>query len=81
MYGIFNSVPSNDTQSSSTQHHCVLLLQEVQEYWESEKIFEEDAPTDGRVGNVEEKYFATFPFPYMNGRLHLGHTFTISKVC
>ena len=21
----------------------------------------------------------TFPYPYMNGQLHLGHTFTISK--
>ena len=27
----------------------------------------------------EEKYLATFPYPYMNGYLHLGHAFTISK--
>jgi leucyl-tRNA synthetase len=46
----------------------------VQSRWEAEHAYEEDA-TDSK----DEKYVATFPYPYMNGRLHLGHTFTISK--
>jgi leucyl-tRNA synthetase len=25
------------------------------------------------------KYLATFPFPYMNGYLHLGHAYSMSK--
>jgi len=51
----------------------------VQEKWENLKVFEEDAPDDGSEGTSDEKYLVTFPYPYMNGRLHLGHTFTISK--
>ncbi|WUR03380.1 leucine-tRNA ligase (LARS1) [Vairimorpha necatrix] len=27
----------------------------------------------------KQKFFVTFPYPYMNGKLHLGHLFSISK--
>lgn len=51
---------------------------EVQKKWKSTRIFEVDAPLD--PNSSQEKYFATFPYPYMNGKLHLGHSFSISKV-
>lgn len=47
---------------------------EMQTKWEQEKAFEQDC-TDESI----EKYMVTFPYPYMNGRLHLGHTFTLVK--
>lgn len=31
-------------------------------------------------GQAEEKYTANFPYPYMNGVLHVGHGFSLSKV-
>ncbi|KAJ3061567.1 Leucine--tRNA ligase, cytoplasmic, partial [Podochytrium sp. JEL0797] len=47
----------------------------AQKRWELEKAFEVNAPQ-----TKEPKFMATFPFPYMNGRLHLGHSFSLSKV-
>ena len=42
--------------------------------WEESHIFEAD-PAPHR-----KKFFVTFPYPYMNGPLHVGHAFTASRV-
>lgn len=54
------------------------IEEDVQEKWRKDKIYEEDAPKTP-CKSKDEKFLCTFPFPYMNGRLHLGHTFSLSK--
>jgi leucyl-tRNA synthetase len=45
-----------------------------QKKWENARVFEAD-PDPKR-----KKIFVTFPYPYMNGPLHVGHTFTATRV-
>ncbi len=45
-----------------------------QNAWEKERIFEADPDP------LRKKIFATVPFPYMNGPLHIGHGFTSCRV-
>lgn len=47
---------------------------QVQKSWEMRKIFNRDADLKN-----PDTFMATFPYPYMNGFLHLGHGFTMSK--
>ncbi|XP_017485590.1 PREDICTED: leucine--tRNA ligase, cytoplasmic-like [Rhagoletis zephyria] len=54
------------------------IERDMQRRWEAEHVHETDAPAEPRQ-SLDEKFFVTFPFPYMNGRLHLGHTFSLSK--
>ena len=49
----------------------------IQQKWDAEHINEVDAPSASE--NPQEKFMVTFPYPYMNGRLHLGHSFTLTK--
>ena len=50
------------------------IEQKWQAKWETAHLFEAD-PDPKR-----QKKMVTFPFPYMNGPLHVGHAFTASRV-
>jgi len=50
----------------------------IQAKWATDKVFEVDPSTDPTT--KEDKFFATFPYPYMNGRAHIGHSFSLSKL-
>lgn len=54
------------------------IEKEIQQKWDTEKVYEVNA-SDSEKPTSKGKYFVTFPYPYMNGRLHLGHTFSLSK--
>eukprot|EP00965_Chrysotila_dentata_P137408 4545245-Pleurochrysis_carterae.AAC.4 len=52
------------------------LEEKAQKKWNAANVFEEDAP-DGKWD--DGKFMVTFPYPYMNGKLHLGHAFSLTK--
>ncbi|KAJ3929636.1 MAG: hypothetical protein NXY57DRAFT_397183 [Lentinula lateritia] len=64
------------------------LETKYQEQWASQHLFEVNAPSPSELQGLSKaeamqkypKWFGNFPYPYMNGSLHLGHAFTISKI-
>jgi len=42
--------------------------------WEREQAFEADCSSDDK-----DKFIVTFPYPYSNGMLHIGHAFSLTK--
>lgn len=50
----------------------------VRTWWTDKDIF--SAESCEKLSEQGEKFFGNFPFPYMNGFLHLGHAFSLSKL-
>ncbi len=72
--------------SIKTERRDVLrdIETKIQERWAANKTFEANPPETYDLSNNgleknKTKFFCTFPYPYMNGKIHLGHTFTITK--
>lgn len=63
------------------------IEKKYQKFWADSKFFDVDAPTlqedaEEDTEILREKYpkfFVTMAYPYMNGVLHAGHSFTLSK--
>ena len=45
----------------------------IQQEWEEQAAFEVN-PEEGK-----ESFMVTFPYPYSNGHLHIGHAFSLTK--
>jgi leucyl-tRNA synthetase len=64
--------------------HLRNMEKTLQQEWRTNKIFDAKHQKDWENSlSFEEKnktkFLVTFPYPYMNGRLHLGHAFSLSK--
>jgi len=59
--------------STKRRDYMIEIEKKVQEAWSASGAFEADAEPGRR------KFMVTFPYPYMNGRLHLGHAFSLTK--
>ncbi|KAK6465234.1 cytosolic leucyl tRNA synthetase [Scheffersomyces coipomensis] len=75
-------------ENTARRDALIEIEKKYQKIWADEKVFEVNAPTIEEIpiedtDELREKYpkhFSTMAFPYMNGVLHAGHSFTLSKV-
>lgn len=60
-------------KSFARRDHLREIEKSVQAKWDESKVNEVN------MDPSKEKFMITFPYPYMNGRLHLGHAFSMTK--
>ena len=74
-----DAMAETGAKSTAKLTFFVNMESSIQKRWADEKVFEVDPPADGNK-EANGKFMATFPYPYMNGRCHIGHTFSLSKL-
>ncbi|EEF35924.1 leucine--tRNA ligase, cytoplasmic isoform X2 [Ricinus communis] len=65
-------------KSFARRDRLLEIEQKARTWWGEKDVFRSE-PGKKSPG-PDEKFFGNFPFPYMNGFLHLGHAFSLSKL-
>ncbi|KAG9246455.1 leucyl-tRNA synthetase-like protein [Calycina marina] len=68
----------------------ISIEKKYQQKWQEDGVFEPNAPSTtevplhsisaAKLRKQQPKFFGTMAYPYMNGTLHAGHSFSVSKV-
>jgi len=70
---------ATESGKAFTRRDRLLEIEEkVRGWWDEKDVFR--AEPGAGPAKPGEKFFGNFPFPYMNGFLHLGHAFSLSKL-
>ncbi|KAK4952227.1 cytosolic leucyl tRNA synthetase [Elasticomyces elasticus] len=77
-------------ENTEKRDNLIAVEKKYQKAWAEARIFEQDAPSLAEVPfhsvspaelrKKQPKFMGTMAYPYMNGTLHAGHSFTASKV-
>ncbi len=68
------STEENDSYQSAFSNFLKQIGKKWQQVWEENKCYEADPDPN------KPKFFCTFPYPYVNGSVHLGHGYSLMKV-
>ncbi|KAM0341481.1 hypothetical protein ACHAPQ_000572 [Fusarium lateritium] len=85
-----NISKTKELKGTEKRDTLIALEKKYQKKWSEDKTFESNAPSTGEVPlhsvsaaelrEQQPKFFGTMAYPYMNGTLHAGHSFSVSKV-
>lgn len=81
---------TKELKGTEKRDTLIAIEKKYQLQWAEDKVFESDAPTieeiplhsisAAEVREKHPKFFGCMAFPYMNGTLHAGHSFSVSKI-
>ncbi|ORY56956.1 uncharacterized protein BCR38DRAFT_490398 [Pseudomassariella vexata] len=81
---------TKELKGTEKRDSLIAIEKQYQVKWEQDGVFQSDAPSNAEIplhsisaAELRSKYpkfFGTMAYPYMNGTLHVGHTFSVSKI-